>query len=105
MKMEEKMNKKEREYLAKQLSKAEDWKEARRKETRTKRKEEITEFINSPRGHYIISQALCIAVDELRSKPERERENSNIMDMEYILCNCFPVYRNIQERLKKEEKR
>jgi len=93
------MEKKEREKLAEELSRATDWKETRRK------KEEIVEFVNSPRGNYIISQALCIAVDKLRSRPERERENSNIMDMEYILCNCFPVYRNIQERLKKEEKR
>ena len=89
------MDKKEREYWAKRLSEATDWKEARRKEMRSKKKEDVNEFVNSPRGNYIISQALCIAVDKLRSRPEREREESNIMDMEYLIEHAFPIYESV----------
>ena len=62
---------------------------------RSKSKEYINEFVNSPRGHYIISQALCIAVDELRSRPQRERQDSNIQDMEFLIENAFPIYRSV----------
>lgn len=62
---------------------------------RSKKKDDVTEFVNSPRGHYIISQALCVAVDELRSRPQRERQNSNIQDMEYLIENAFPIYRSV----------
>jgi len=83
------MEKKEREKLAEELSRATDWKETRRK------KEEIIEFVNSPRGNYIISQALCIAVNKLRSRPAREREDSNIRDMEFLIEHAFPIYESV----------
>jgi len=77
---------------------------------RSSKKEEIIEFVNS--GNYIISQALCIAVDKLRSKPAKEREESNIMDMEYLIEHAFPIYRDVtgwkeamDELLLKERKR
>jgi hypothetical protein len=42
------------------------------------------EFIQSPRGQYIMAQALYKAIEVMKAAPEREREYSNIDDME--LC-------------------
>jgi len=71
---------------------------------RNKTKKDVKEFINSPRGHYIISQALCLAVDQLRSSPARERQDSNIQDMEYLIENAFPIYRSV-EKMSEEVKK
>jgi hypothetical protein len=42
------------------------------------------EFIQSPRGQYIMAQALHKAIEVMKAAPKREREYSNIADME--LC-------------------
>ena len=58
------------------------------------------EFIQSPRGQYIMAQALYKGIEAMKAAPEREREVSNIADME--LCQKvfdFPVaaFKNTQE--------
>jgi len=55
-------------------------------------KEFAIKFIQSPRGQYIMAQALYKAIEVMKAAPEREREYSNIADME--LCQKvfdFPV--------------
>ena len=55
-------------------------------------KQLAAEFIQSPRGRYIMAQALYKAIEVMKAAPEREREYSNIDDME--LCQKlfdFPV--------------
>ena len=42
-------------------------------------------LLNSPRGHYIINQALHLAIRELQKVPEEIREESNIADMKALL--------------------
>jgi hypothetical protein len=55
-------------------------------------------FVNSPRGKYIISQALCIASKELSKVKAPHTEYSNIRDMEFLIATLFPLYR-IQEQV------
>ena len=50
------------------------------------------EFIQSVRGQYIMAQALHKAIEVMKAVPERQREDSNIADMQ--LCQKvfnFPV--------------
>tara|TARA_R100001082_G_scaffold63331_1_gene35516 strand:+ start:186 stop:488 length:303 start_codon:yes stop_codon:yes gene_type:complete len=55
-------------------------------------KEKALEFARSSRGHYIISQALYIAINALNEVKPPHREVSNISDMEYILHTTYPEY-------------
>ena len=51
-------------------------------------------FTRSARGQFIISQALHIAVEELKKvKPKAMQEQSNIIDMEYLVEHLYPLYR------------
>ena len=52
-------------------------------------------FINSNRGHYILAQALVIAIRELNNVEGAMKEVSNISDMQYLLDNYFDVYQHI----------
>tara|TARA_R110002110_G_scaffold23008_2_gene88443 strand:+ start:16059 stop:16265 length:207 start_codon:yes stop_codon:yes gene_type:complete len=62
------------------------------------------EFANSVRGNLIISQALCIAIEELKKvEPATMRENSNIEDMEFLRDNLFKMYPMIQEEIVRVE--
>ena len=45
---------------------------------------EALEFLGSPRGQYIVGQALAIAVKELESVEEQLQEKSNISDMKFL---------------------
>ncbi len=49
----------------------------------------------SPRGQYILSQALTVAIDTLEQVPKPYREQSNIEDMRFIRDQLFPVYADI----------
>jgi len=51
-------------------------------------------LFSTPRGIYIVSQALAVAIDVMRAKPEPEREISNIEDME-VLQAFFNLYPNL----------
>ena len=52
-------------------------------------------FINSNRGHYILAQALFIAMNELNKVEGVMKEVSNIADMQYLLDNYFDMYQQI----------
>jgi hypothetical protein len=55
--------------------------------------DQARDFASSVRGQYIISQALCVAIDEMKKvEPAHMRENSNIADMEYLRDELFPIY-------------
>ena len=60
-------------------------------------KENAVEFASSIRGQYILSQALCLAIEKLNETPEPMRETSNISDMKFLLDNIFPIYKAVQD--------
>ena len=53
---------------------------------------EAEEFINSPRGQFIMSQALCLAIKKLEEVKGVMQEKSNIADMKYLQDELFPMY-------------
>ena len=59
-------------------------------------KDQAIEFASSPRGQYIISQALWHAIVKLNEVPEPMKEESNISDMEFLLDEVFPMYKAVQ---------
>lgn len=63
-----------------------------------------TEFLGSMRGQYIISQALCLAIKEMKKVKEPHTEHSNICDMEYFVETLFPICRLIEGVEEKREK-
>ena len=52
-------------------------------------------FINSNRGHYILAQALVLAIKELDKVDGAMKEVSNISDMQYLLDNYFDGYQQV----------
>ena len=52
-------------------------------------------FINSNRGHFILAQALVVAIKELDKVPGAMKEVSNISDMQFLLDNYFDVYQQV----------
>ena len=65
-------------------------------------------FANSPRGKFIISQALNYAIKHLRKLEDRKNpypkggehaEPSNRKDMEFLERNIFPLYATYKEAL------
>ena len=64
---------------------------------------EATEFLQSMRGQYIISQALCLAVKEMSKVKEPHTEHSNIADMNYLIDSLFPICRLIEGVKEKRE--
>jgi len=56
---------------------------------------EASEFLQSMRGQYIVSQALCLAVKEMSKVKEPHTEHSNIADMNYLIDTLFPICRLI----------
>ena len=54
-------------------------------------------LLNSLRGSYIVSQALCIAIEELEKvEPPVMREQSNIEDMQLLRDELFPFFASLQ---------
>jgi hypothetical protein len=54
-------------------------------------------LLQSVRGQYIVSQALCLAIKEINSRPPEQREPSNVADMEFLVEHLFPIYRAVEE--------
>ena len=61
----------------------------------------VINFVNSPRGKYIISQALNYGIKHLKKLENRKNqypkngehaEPSNRKDMEFLEVNVFPLY-------------
>lgn len=50
----------------------------------------------SMRGQFIISQALCLAIRAINSRPEELQEPSNVADMEFLVQQLFPIYRVVE---------
>lgn len=59
-----------------------------------RKKDEARTLLTSPRGQYLISQALCNSIEYMNTVPKRYREISNISDMETLLI-LFPIYKAI----------
>ena len=60
--------------------------------------DQAKDFATSMRGQYILSQALCLAIEKMKEvEPEHMRETSNISDMEYLRDELFPIYKAVQE--------
>ena len=59
-------------------------------------KDQAIEFAASMRGQYILSQALCLAIEKLNEVPEPMREVSNISDMEFLRDELFPIFKAVQ---------
>jgi hypothetical protein len=53
------------------------------------------ELVNSWRGNYLISQALCIAINIM--KEMEYPEYSNIEDMKLLRDELFSIYKDIQQ--------
>ena len=72
--------------------------------------EEASEFANSVRGQYIISQSLVLGIERLKKYEDkdsalysiRQSEPSNRADMEFLL-EAFPLYRIHEEAVWEEE--
>jgi hypothetical protein len=53
------------------------------------KEQDSLKLLGSPRGQYIVGQALAIAVKELEKVEESRREFSNIEDMKFLGENLF----------------
>jgi len=51
-----------------------------------------TDLFVSPRASYLISQALTIAIEQMKKVKKPYKEQSNIEDMEMLLEVLFPIY-------------
>jgi hypothetical protein len=54
--------------------------------------EMAVKMVNSPRGEYILGQALWYAIRELSKVESPCKEVSNIADMEFLMENLFPTF-------------
>lgn len=64
--------------------------------TKVQDKIDAIRLVQSPRGNYILSQALTVAIETLESvEPPVMRELSNIEDMRFIRDNLFPIYKDV----------
>lgn len=59
-------------------------------------REKAINLLQSMRGQYIISQALCLAIKTINSRPRELQEPSNVLDMEFLVQNLFPIYRAVE---------
>lgn len=60
-------------------------------------KEKATALLSSMRGQYVMSQALDIAVQELKKETDPAlRKSDNIQDMELLIDGLFPMARDIR---------
>ncbi len=80
-----------------------DLKHPTKKEMNMTETEKAFAFSTSMRGQYIISQALCLAIDMMSAvEPEQLKEQSNISDMEYLRDNIYPMFHIVQQTTEKE---
>ena len=61
-------------------------------------------FLKSPRGQWIISKALYLAKEQLSQLPDRERPDSDINDLDYLMIHLFPIYPITQESTPEAER-
>jgi hypothetical protein len=53
-------------------------------------------LLSSPRGRFIISQALVLAIESIEARPKKRQEPSNVNDMKSLLT-LFPLYKVVQQ--------
>ncbi len=54
--------------------------------------------MDSMRGHFIVSQALLLAIELMESRTKiEEQEPSNVADMQLLLDELFPMYKPVHE--------
>ena len=58
----------------------------------SRERKEAIELLRHPRGHYLISQAMFLAVQSMLKRPEEEQEMSNMADMLLLGLEIFPLY-------------
>lgn len=63
--------------------------------TKTDNRMRAIALVQSPRGQYIMSQALTVAIAALADVEIPRREVSNIEDMEFIRDHVFPLYHEV----------
>ena len=51
-------------------------------------------LMQSTRGQFVISEALCLAIETLKNGEDRD-ESNDIADMELLLA-LFPLYKSLQ---------
>ncbi len=55
-------------------------------------------LMDSMRGHFIVSQALLLAIESMESRTKiEEQEPSNVADMQLLLDEVFPMYKPVHE--------
>ena len=63
---------------------------------------ETIEFQQSPRGRFIMAQALYYGIKKLAEVEGAMREVSNICDMKYMLDVLYPGYETIFDHIENE---
>jgi len=63
---------------------------------------ETLEFQQSPRGRFIMAQALYYGIKKLAEVEGAMREVSNICDMKYMLDVLYPGYETIFDHIENE---
>ena len=58
---------------------------------KSRERKEAIELLMRPRGHYLISQALFLALKSLMSRPEAEQPLSDMADMMLLGLELFPT--------------
>ena len=69
-----------------------------------KKKQAAVELLNSPRGMYLLAQALYEAIKALRKVPAPMTPHNNINEMELILNTLFPSHKALLEGIHGEIK-
>lgn len=60
-------------------------------------KDNAMELLDSLRGHYIVGQALSLAIKEIEARPFQEQEPSNVSDMKLLRDELFPMYKDVED--------
>ena len=55
----------------------------------------VTNFIKTNRGQFILAQALHEAIKAMSAVKDPWKERSNISDMEFILDKAFPSFKEL----------
>ena len=63
---------------------------------------ETIEFSQSPRGQFIMAQALYYGIKKLTEVEGVMREVSNICDMKYLLDVLYPGYETVFDHIENE---
>jgi len=71
---------------------------------KTEKQKQVMDFLVSPRGQYIVSQALYKAIEHMREVEEDWQEKSNIADMQYLLDEVFPMFKTMSQAMSKYAK-